>query len=134
MIICLFIAEAISVIGLGYIFFFQKKYSVSLFNVYFYASFIIGLLYFQKEKLLKFLSWKIWIPFGKVSYSLYITHSIVRNIIKTHYLPQINAHVISGSVLIVLLSIALAFLNYYAAKYFIKFLKKIAFTTDKDKQ
>ena len=129
--IALFIGEIISVIGLGYILIFQKKYSTNLFNVYFYALFLIGLLYFQKEKLLKFLSWKIWTPFGNISYSLYITHAIVREITKAHFLPWIKAHVISGSTLIVLLSIILAFFNYYGAKYFIKTLKKLAFKNEK---
>lgn len=129
--IALFIGEIISVIGLGYILIFQKKYSTNLFNMYFYASFLIGLLYFQKEKLLKFLSWKIWTPFGNISYSLYITHAIVREITKAHFLPWIKAHVISGSTLIVLLSIILAFFNYYGAKYFIKTLKKLAFKNEK---
>ena len=125
--VVLFIGEIISVAGLGYVLIFQEKYNVSLFNVYFYASFLIGLLYFQKEKLLKFLSWKIWIPFTNVSYSLYITHAIVREIVKEHYLFWVQSHVIPGTIIIVLSSIMLAFFNYYGAKYFIITLKKIAF-------
>lgn len=125
--IALFIGEVISITGLGYIFIFQKKFTMNLFNVYFYISFLIGLLYFQKEKLLKFLSWKIWIPFSTISYSLYLTHEIIVRIFVVYLRRWTHTHVVWGSVLIVLLSVIFAFFCYYTQLGLRKALKKLAF-------
>ena len=128
----LLIGEIISVIWLGYILIFQKKFNMIFFDIYFYVPFLIGLLYFQKEKLLKFLSWKITASLGTISYSLYLSHFTIILFFKKMSLKGFEAY--ERGILTVLLSIALAFLNYYGAKYLIKFLKKIAFTTDKNEQ
>ena len=123
----LLIGELFSVIGLGHIFIFQKKYSPALFNAYFYISFLIGLLYFKKEKLLKFLSWKIWVPFGKISYSLYLVHGIVIKILTAYCLSWMGIHRIMGTILIVFLSLILATSCYCSTRYLFKNFKKIAF-------
>ena len=122
----LLIGEIVSVIGLGYLLVFQRNYEIKMFNIYFYISFLIGLLYFHKEKLLKFLSWRIWTPFAKISYSLYLTHYVLIRIAKAHFLPYIKSHVLSSSVLFVLISFIFATLCYLGQKYLFIGLKKIA--------
>lgn len=128
--IALFLGEIVSVIGLGYVLIFQKKASTGLFNIYFYIPFLIGLLYFQRATLLNFLSWKIWKPFARISYSLYLAHIIVIDIFKTHYWSWGSTHIISASILVITLSFALALFCYYGQKYLFKFLKKIALKND----
>ena len=122
----LLIGEIISTLGLGYLFVFRKGYNIDTFNVYFYASFLIGLLFLKREKLLKFLSWKIWVPFAKISYSLYLTHDILLIIAKEHYLPYITTHILSSSVLFALIAIIFATLCYFGQSCIFIFLKKIA--------
>ena len=122
----LLVGEVVSVIGLIYLLIFQKGYGIALFNVYFYASFLIGLLFFHREKLLKFLSWRIWAPFTKISYSLYLTHYILLRTAKAHLLPYIKSYVLSSSILLVIVSIIFATLCYLGQKYLFMALKKIA--------
>ena len=124
--ISLFVGELVCVIGLVHILVFQKKYNVNLFNVYFYASFLIGLLYFRREKLLKFLSWKIWVPLATVSYSWYLVHGAVIILMKKYYLPWIKTYVLAGSVSAVCLSLLLAIFCYSGARFLVKYIKKFA--------
>lgn len=50
--------------------------------IYFAYPVIIGILYFRKETILKFLSWKIWRPLAPTAYMLYLTHCLWLEIIK----------------------------------------------------
>ena len=125
--VSLFLMEVISVAGLGHIFIFQRKFSVNLFNVYFYISFLIGLLYFRKEKLLRFLSWKIWIPFATISYSLYLVHTVILRVFQKYFTAWTRTHITWGFALIALSSVIFAFFFYYTQLYLRKALKKLMF-------
>lgn len=122
----LFMGEIVSLLGLFYTFTLQRKHHISDFNIYFYAAFLIGLLYFQKEKLLKFLSWKIWKPFTKISYMLYLTHGAIVSILAAHCSHFMKVNKLSP---IVLLSISLpfAFLCYWTFIWSQERIKKLVF-------
>lgn len=128
----LFVLEVIAVSGILYIFIFSKKYDIGLFNIYFYTSFLIGLLFFQKEISLKFLSWKIWDPFAKISYTLYLTHRIVLEITKIYYISWVKENLVLGTLLIVLSALALAFFCYHTQKYLFSALKRYCFDQNKN--
>lgn len=121
----LFGGEIVSFIGLFYILIFQSTYNNNLFNMYFYSAFLIGLLYFKKEKLLKCLSWKIWIPLSKVSYMLYLIHLGIINVLSVHYKPWFLDNLLFGIVLIVTCSVFLAFIFHYASKALFSKLKDL---------
>ena len=92
------------------------------FNIYFYIAFVVGILFFRKEKILKFLSWKVWQPFGKISYMLYLTHYIVIEIFKRYWNALFQNHLQLTYLIIPIFSIIFAFLCYWIQKWlFMKF-------------
>ena len=123
----LLLGEFISVIALFYTFTFQKIADSSDFNIYFYISFLIGLLSFRKETLLKFLSWKFWAPFGKVSYMLYLTHFIVIDIFKTQWGEWGTQHLLLTYCIILPTAVVLAFCCYWEQKWLFGKLKQVLF-------
>lgn len=90
------------------------------FNIYYYAGFIISLLYFKKEWFLKFLSWKIWKHISYLSYIIYLTHLILIEILRVHW-PQLSAMnpFLSYSI-ITILCILFGFICYHAQKFLFK--------------
>lgn len=64
---------------------FRKEQDISDFNIYFYISYIISILYFRKEKILKFLSLSVFEYVSNLSYTIYLTHLIVISILKSHF-------------------------------------------------
>ena len=121
----LLLGEIVSVLGLLYTFIFQTLSDNSDFNVYFYAAFIIGLLYFKKERLLKFLSWKIWQPFGRISYMLYLTHFIIIDILKTNCEEWARSNLVVTYLLITVLTVLFAFGCSWEQKWCSAKLKKL---------
>ena len=92
------------------------------FNIYFYIAFIVGILFFRKEKILKFLSWKVWQPFGEISYMLYLTHYIIIQIFMEHWNALFQSHLYLAYFVIPFISIIFAFLCYWIQKWlFMKF-------------
>lgn len=128
--VVLFACEVISVGALFHMFTFQSSHSMRDFNVYFYISFLISLLYFKKEKLLKFMSWKFWAPFSKISYMLYLTHSIVLVILAEHYKYFMRSDIIRGYIICVLLSLMFAFYSYCIFDWLRNKIKKLVFNKD----
>ena len=125
----LFIGEVVSVSALFYTLTFQPKHNLSDFNVYFYAAFLIGLLYFQKEKLLKFMSWNIWAPFAKTSCMLYLTHHVVLKIFEEHYSYLFRENILKGYIIILLTSLLFSFICYYIFIWLRSRIKKLVFKT-----
>ena len=125
----LFIGEVVSVFALFYTLAFQGEHNVSDFNIYFYAAFLIGLLYFKKEKLLKFMSWKIWKPFAKISYMLYLIHFTVLEIFKTHYFHFTKENTLRGYVMVLVSCLLFAFLCHYVFIWMCPRIKKLILKT-----
>ena len=111
--IVLFIGEVISVGSIFYTLTFQRNHGISDFNIYFYSAFLIGLLYYKKEKLLKFLSWKIWIPFSTISYSLYLTQWTSLTILKKICPYFIKENIARGYIVSLLFSMLFAACAHY---------------------
>lgn len=62
----------------------KKKTNVGDFNIYLCISYLICLLYFKKEILLKFLSFNIFVKLSVFSYSIYLSHLLLITFIKHH--------------------------------------------------
>lgn len=75
--ISLLILEILSLSVIVYLLIYEQSYLLNSFNIYFASAFIIGLLYFGKEKILKFLSWNIWTKISCWAYMIYLTHLVV---------------------------------------------------------
>lgn len=121
----LHVAEFLSVFLLIRLCLFKKSDGIYDFNVYYYASFIIGLCYFKKELLLKCLSWPFWKHFSYLAYSIYLTHLIPIEIMREHWkgLSYMSPYI--SYPIILACSIGFGFLCYHAQKYFfakVKFL------------
>lgn len=114
--ICLFVLEVVCVCNILYFLIIKSSFDKSTFGIYLYVSFIISLLYFKKEKILKFLSWKIWYPFAKISYMLYLTHMLLITILKVKQIEKIGGPYLY--VLIIILSIIFAFI----CNFFLEFI------------
>ena len=126
----LFILEIVSVVLLINAILIRKGQDISDFNIYFYISYIIGLLYFRKEKFLKFLSWKIWQPFADLSYTIYLTHLIVLEILRVHWSQLSYTSPWISYPIIIALCLAFAFLCYHAQKWLFAKLKNVLFVND----
>lgn len=120
----LFILELISVSLLVNAILIRTKPDVSDFNVYFYISYIVGILYFKKEKLLKFLSCSFWCPLSKLSYMIYLTHVVVICFLKKYCIATFSAlPPWLGFGMVVASSVMFAALCYLLSQYFFTKLK-----------
>lgn len=115
----LFVLEIAAVYLLAKLLLFSKGNS---FNVYFYASFITGLLYFKKEILLKFLSWKIWNRVSYLAFMLYLTHLIVLEIVRVHWKGISAINPVCAYSIIVFVSIVFSWFCYKIKDYVFKIL------------
>ena len=115
--ILFFILEIVSVVLLVKNILFRNGQNLADYNVYFYTSYIIGLLYFRKEKLLKFLSWNLWKPFVDLSYTIYLTHLILLAVLKTNWpmLSSLNSYIFYP--IIVIMCVIFGWLCYNTQKY-----------------
>lgn len=121
----LHVAEFLSVFLLIRLCLFKKSDGIYDFNVYYYASFIIGLCYFKKELLLKCLSRPFWKHFSYLAYSIYLTHLIPIEIMREHWkgLSYMSPYI--SYPIILACSIGFGFLCYHSQKYLfakVKFL------------
>ena len=103
-----------------------KRYpSISDFSVYFTFSYLIALLYFGKEKLLKFLSSTKFEKLSGVSYSLFLTHIFVLELAKKYVFENqpggVNVIYIP---LLVIVCVAFAFVCFHVQRLLFARLKK----------
>lgn len=123
--ILLFVLEFISVILMVRLILFRNGQDLADYNIYFYTSYIIGLLYFGKEKLLKFLSWKIWKPFVNLSYIIYLTHLILLPVLRTKWPELASMPMYKMYPIIVIACTGFGAVCYYAQKYLFNKIKYI---------
>ena len=94
----------------------RKSQDISDFNIYFYISFLVGLLYFHQEKLLKFLSWKCWEKVSYLSYTIYLTHLILLEILRVHWKGLATMNPFVMYTVIICLSVLWGYVCYHAQK------------------
>lgn len=127
----LFLGEILAFVLLIRLLLFSKGNS---FNVYFYAAYITGILYFGKEHLLKFLSWKKWNKVSYLAYMIYLTHLIVLEHIRAHFIWFSQTNPVYAYSLIVLISVLFGYLAYKLKDLLFFALKKIfIFSSVRDK-
>ena len=129
----LFVLEIISVVLLIKLILFRNGQNLADYNIYFYTSYILGLLYFGKEKLLKFLSWKIWLPFVKLSYTIYLTHLILLPILRVKWPDLTTMSMYKMYTIIVILCVGFGAICYYIQKNCLIKLKGIFLVPIKNK-
>lgn len=120
--VLLFLLEAVAVALTVNAVLVRKSQDVSDFNIYFYISYIVGLLYFRKEKLLKFLSWKIWGKVADISYTVYLTHLILLEIIRVHWKQLSYMNPFYSYTIIVMMSLIFGYICYHAQKFLFAWL------------
>lgn len=125
----LFILEVVAVVLLVNAVLIRKNQDVSDFNIYFYISYIVGLLYFRKEKFLKFLSWKGWKPFTDLSYTIYLTHLILLEILRVHWVGLSTMNPYLMYTIVTILCIAFGAICYHTQKRLFAKLKHILFVS-----
>lgn len=106
---------------------FRQGQDISDFNVYFYISYIIGLLYFKKEKLLKFLSFNFWGYVSDLSYTIYLTHLIVLEILRVHWPALSTMNPITMYTIVTILCILFGKICYELQKVVFQKLNKLFF-------
>ncbi len=102
----------------------RKGQDIADFNIYFYISFLVGLLYFKKERLLKFLSWKGWEHVAYLSYTVYLTHLIVMEILRVHWVSLNAMNPTLMFTIVTVLCLAFGFVCYHTQKRLWNMLKK----------
>lgn len=127
--VALFILEIVAVALLVNAILIRKNQDVSDFNIYFYISYIVGLLYFRKEKFLKFLSWKCWKPFTDLSYTIYLTHLILLEILRVHWVGLSTMNPCLMYAIVTIVCIAFGAICYYTQKWLFSKLKHFLFVS-----
>lgn len=103
----------------------RKGQDIADFNIYFYISFLVGLLYFKKERFLKFLSWNGWERVAPLSYTIYLTHLILLEILRVHWVGLSTMNPALMFTIVTLLCLAFGYLCYQTQKYLWRLIKKV---------
>ena len=103
-----------------------KRYpSIRDFSVYFTFSYLIALLYFGREKLLKFLSSTKFEKLSELSYSLFLTHIFILELAKKYVFENQPGGVsVSYVPLLVIVCVIFAFVCFHAQRVLFAGLKK----------
>ncbi len=125
----LLVLEIVAVILLVNAILIRKGQNIDDFNIYFYISYIVGLLYFGKEKLLKFLSWKGMQPLADLSYTIYLTHLILLEILRVHWTALSSIKPFYMYIIVVVLCIMFGYICYHAQKWLFTKLKQMLFVS-----
>lgn len=123
--ICLAILEITAVVLLINAVLLCKGQDIADFNIYFYISFLVGLLYFKKERFLKFLSWNGWERVAPLSYTIYLTHLILLEILRVHWVGLSTMNPALMFTIVTLLCLAFGYLCYQTQKYLWRLIKKV---------
>ena len=121
----LFCGEVLSIIVLFREIILRNHHSISDFGIYFYGAFIIGLLYFHREKVLKFLSWRIWGHVAYLAYTIYLTHLILIEILRKHWLGLSYMSPWCSYPIIIILCIVFGWAAYQLQKWIFIGLRKL---------
>jgi len=110
----LLILEIVSAVLLVNAILIRNHLDIADFNIYFYISYIVGLLYFRKEKFLKFLSWRCWQHFTDLSYTIYLTHLILLEILRVHWIGLTTMKPVYMYSIVTVLCVGFGFICYHA--------------------
>lgn len=103
----------------------RRGQNIDAFNIYFYIAFLVGLLSFKKEFFLRFLSWHGWERVAYLSYTIYLTHIILLEILRVHWVSLNTMNPAVMFVIVTILCVAFGFVCYHTQKWIFNKLKHV---------
>lgn len=95
------------------------------FNLYYYVGYIISLIYLGKAFFLKFLYWRGWKDVSYLSYTIYLTHLILIEILRKHWVGLSSMNPFCSYTILVALCILFGYVCYHMQAWVFSRLKTL---------